>query len=155
MNTIVIAIDGSPAAQEAIEFGIELAQEHDAEVVFVHVVPSFDLVPLNGFGVAGARQHETTSFDRALVDDAGAAAKRSGVRARGEILHGNTVDEIVTFADNLDADIIVIGSRGHGRLASALLGSVSKGVLNESKRPVAVIRASGAAPAEHGLAFAH
>jgi nucleotide-binding universal stress UspA family protein len=42
--------------------------------------------------------------------------------------------------------MIVVGSHGHGPLASALLGSVSKGVLNESKRPVAVIR--GLATAE-------
>jgi nucleotide-binding universal stress UspA family protein len=147
MNTILIAVDGSPASREAIEFGVELARDHDAEAVFVHVVPSFDLVPLNGFGVVGARYHEPTAYDRTLLDEAEAVAEQHGVRARTKILTGNTVDEIVTYADNLDADMIVVGSRGHGPLASALLGSVSKGVLNESKRPVAVIRHSG----EHGI----
>ena len=51
-----------------------------------------------------------------------------------------TVDEIVTAADSMDADVIVIGSRGRGRMTSALLGSVSRGVLNESRRPVLIVR---------------
>jgi nucleotide-binding universal stress UspA family protein len=63
-----------------------------------------------------------------------------GVRSTTKLLSGDTVDEIVAYADNLDADLIVVGSRGHGTLASALLGSVSSGVLSESKRPIAVIR---------------
>jgi nucleotide-binding universal stress UspA family protein len=60
--------------------------------------------------------------------------------ATTKLLRGDTVDEIVAYADNLDVDLIVVGSRGHGALAGALLGSVSRGVLSESKRPVAVIR---------------
>ena len=54
---------------------------------------------------------------------------------------GDTVDEIVTYADNRDVDAIVVGSRGQNALSAALLGSVSKGVLREAKRPVVVVRA--------------
>jgi nucleotide-binding universal stress UspA family protein len=78
--------------------------------------------------------------DREAVEAAEALAEERGVRATSKILKGDVVDEIVACADNLDADLIVIGSRGHGALSSALLGSVSRGVLSESKRPVAVIR---------------
>jgi nucleotide-binding universal stress UspA family protein len=53
----------------------------------------------------------------------------------------------VAYADSIDADMIVVGSRGHGRLASALLGSVSRAILREARRPVLVIRGSRA-PAE-------
>lgn len=62
------------------------------------------------------------------------------MRATTKLLRGDTVDEIVVYADSLDVDLIVVGSQGYGALASALLGSVSRGVLSESKRPVAVIR---------------
>jgi nucleotide-binding universal stress UspA family protein len=58
------------------------------------------------------------------------------------------VDEIVSYADTIDADLIVIGSRGHGAFLNALLGSVSRGVLHEARRPVLVVRAARvAAPA--------
>jgi nucleotide-binding universal stress UspA family protein len=56
------------------------------------------------------------------------------------VLCGDPVDEIVAYADTIDADVIVVGWRGHGALASALLGSVSRGVLHEAHRPVLVVR---------------
>ena len=60
------------------------------------------------------------------------------------MLRGDPVDEIVAYADTVDADLIVVGSRGHGAVASALLGSVSRGVLREARRPVLVVRAAAA-----------
>jgi nucleotide-binding universal stress UspA family protein len=67
-----------------------------------------------------------------------AAEKGFGVQT--ELLTGSPVDEIVAYADTIDADLIVVGSRGHGALASAVLGSVSQGVLHEARRPVLVFR---------------
>jgi nucleotide-binding universal stress UspA family protein len=60
--------------------------------------------------------------------------------AHARLLRGEAVDEIVAFADVIDADLIVVGSRGHGTVASAVLGSVSRGVLREARRPVLVAR---------------
>jgi Universal stress protein family len=53
---------------------------------------------------------------------------------------GIPADEIVAYADNHDVDLTVVGSRGRGAVASALLGSVSQAVLHESRRPVLVVR---------------
>ena len=140
MDKILIATDGSPTSQEAIEFGIELAEEEDAAVVFVHVVPLMDRVPMSVIGMVGALSHEPSEHDREALEEAEALAEQHGVRATTKLLRGDTDVEIVAYADNLDVDLIVVGSRGHGALAGALLGSVSRGVLSESKRPVAVIR---------------
>ena len=150
MKKILIATDGSASSAEAVEFGVELAAEHQAKVVFVHVAPSLDIVPVIGYGVGGGGPrvpHKLDEFDRAPLDDAEEIAARAGVGASSKLLVGNAVDEIVAYADSQGADLIVIGSRGHGTLASVLLGSVSRGVLTESKRPVAIIRARAAVPA--------
>ena len=77
---------------------------------------------------------------RARVDAALTQAREAGVEARGEVLEGNAVDEILSFADNCGADLIVIGSRGHGALAGALLGSVSSDVVQHANVPVLVAK---------------
>jgi len=140
MRKILIATDGSPAAVEAVEFGLELAAEHGAEAIFVHVAPAVDVIPLAGFGMTGAVPHRPNDLDRAPLDAAVALADEHGVVATTKLLRGNTVDEIVAYADSLAADLTVVGSRGYGVIAGTLLGSVSRGVLRESKRPVLVVR---------------
>ena len=143
MKRILVATDGSPSSTEAVAFGVELASEHQAELIFVHVVPTMDVVPVVGLGaIGGAFPHEVSEHDRTLLDEAAAVAAEHEIVSTTAILRGDTVDEIVAYADSCDVDLIVVGSRGHGAIASALLGSVSRGVLAESKRPVLIVRAA-------------
>jgi nucleotide-binding universal stress UspA family protein len=140
MDRILIAIDGSPSAQQAVDFGLELAAEQDAVATFVLVVPAVDVVPVAGFGAIGATEHHATEKELEPVERAREQAEATGVKAHTRLLRGEPVDEIVAFADVIDADLIVVGSRGHGAFTSALLGSVSRGILREARRPVLVVR---------------
>ena len=138
MKKILIGTDGSPSSAEAVEFGVELAEEHEAAVIFVHVAPALDVLPMASYGLGGAVvrvPHEVTEYDRASLKEAEQVASEHGVHSTAKLLVGDTVDELVAYADAESVDMIVVGSRGHGALASALLGSVSRGVLSESKRP--------------------
>src|SRR5215210_3142281 len=69
MKRILVATDGSVSSAEAARFGIELATEHKAELVFVHVVPVVDVAPAAAFGRGTAFPHEPSDEDRALLED--------------------------------------------------------------------------------------
>jgi nucleotide-binding universal stress UspA family protein len=139
MKRIVIATDGSPTSDEAVEYGIAVAASEGAEVTFVHVVPPDQWVGGRG-GVRPLPHH----VDRESSDDglAGArvAAEEAGVSYGEELISGDTVDEILAVADAKDADLIVVGSSGKGVVTSTLLGSVSRGVVAGAERPVLVVK---------------
>jgi nucleotide-binding universal stress UspA family protein len=141
MEKILMATDGSASAHEAVGVGVELAAEHGAEVTFIHVFPADNYVIAARLGPALPKPDEVdTDESEVALRQAANVADAAGVSYVLERLSGDTVDEIVTAADSMDADVIVIGSRGRGPMTSALLGSVSRGVLNESRRPVLIVR---------------
>lgn len=144
MKKIVIATDGSPSALEAVEYGLELATDQDAEAIFVHVAPATEVLPVPAFGIGAPASvpHQVDEHDRESLDEAMQIAAERGVEAKAELLSGNAAHAIVAYADSVNADLIVVGSRGHGAIAGALLGSVSRGVLHLAKRPVLIVRAA-------------
>jgi nucleotide-binding universal stress UspA family protein len=140
MKSILVATDGSAHAQQAVQFGLELAEEQGTRVVFAHAAPAVDVVPAGGFGLSAALPHELSDYDWSPLYTAAALAEEHGIEAKTMMLVGDPADEIVAYADTIDADLIVVGSRGQGAIASTLLGSVSRGVLREARRPVLVVR---------------
>jgi nucleotide-binding universal stress UspA family protein len=147
MERILIATDSSAAADEAVHFGLELAADEGAAVTFVHVVRAFDTLPTGAFVYGAAVPHEPASSDYEPLAHAAEIAAARGVEATTKLLRGNPADEIVAYADSLGVDLIVIGSRGHRAVAGVLLGSVSRRVLAETRRPVLVVRGAAAAVA--------
>ena len=125
MRRILIATDGSASAAEAVTAGIELAAEQGAPVTFVHVRDA-----------AMPPVHE----NEVALTAAAELARETGVDADVVMVSGEPTDEIVAYADTIDADLIVVGSRGRNAVTSAKLGNVSRGVLREARRPVLIVR---------------
>ena len=69
-----------------------------------------------------------------MLKAAGQAAEEAGVSYALERISGDTVESIVAVADEKDADMIVVGSRGRNFVTTALLGSISHGVLRHARR---------------------
>ena len=141
MEKILIATDGSPSALQAVELGLELAAEQEAQPVFVHVAPGTEVLPVTGFAMGPVSvPHEVTDYDMEPLEQAVQLAEEQGLSAGSRLLVGDAAKKIVEYADQIDADLIVVGSRGHGAISGALLGSVSRGILHAAKRPVLIVR---------------
>jgi nucleotide-binding universal stress UspA family protein len=154
---VLIAYDGSPAAREAIAAVARLLPGRPALVV--HAWES----PLRHSVAGRAMIHGPLSEVREFTDDlevwlAEAAetavqegvelAQAAGVDAGGEAVEsGNAAWRVLTAtAETREASAIVVGSQGHGGVASVLLGSVSAGLVHHADRPVLVIRAPKPSP---------
>ena len=139
MKRILIATDGSQSAAEAVAVGVDLAAEQGAAVTFAHVVPPAFATRPGRLAAATLSQPLPAHDDEVALNAAAELAREAGVDADVVLVSGNAADEIVAYADTIDADMIVVGSRGRNAVTSALLGSVSRGVLHEARRPVLVV----------------
>jgi len=139
MTTIVIATDGSPQAGEAVEYGLELAAAEHAKAVLLQVMPPTDWTRLDRGRALRPLPEELRLHAAPALAAAAQRAAELGVAWTTEVVAGRPADEIVAYADSIGADAIVVGSRGRGAVAGALLGSVSREVLRESRTPVVVV----------------
>ena len=136
-RTVVVGYDGSQPARAALEYAARRAGS-DGEVVAVYAYrPTPDWLGAPQYQRAlDASQTSGREVLASLEDE----QPESGVRLTTSLLEGPPARAIVAAADARDADEIVVGSRGFGRLRG-VLGSVSHAVLHEADRPVVVIPA--------------
>jgi nucleotide-binding universal stress UspA family protein len=131
MNTILVGIDGSPAATQALTRAIELAQATGASLAFVCVTRPHRQE-------AAARR--ASESDRRTAELAAIVARAVGVPATTHSASGAPADALARLADELDADLIVVGSRGLGSVRGAVLGSVALALLRRARTPVLVVK---------------
>ena len=117
---IVCGVDGSYGSHEAARHAAALARQVQARLVLATVVES-----------AGEATPD------AVVADVRAAVPE--IRVDSEALSGRAAEELLALARRTEARLTVVGSRGHGPLKAALLGSVSGSLVQETDRPVMVV----------------
>jgi nucleotide-binding universal stress UspA family protein len=148
MERILVGVDGSSAALKAVDLAADLANKYNAELILLTVVPHFspEVDPaLEEYARVEHIQEPATELALAVantvLDGARRAAQGRGAsRIAAEPSVGDPAHEIITAAGDRGADLIVVGSRGHGRLAGLLLGSVAQKVVSLAPCPVVVVR---------------
>ena len=137
---ILVATDGSREAELAATTAADLAKSTDSELHVVHV-GEIPLVyhPERHAYRAEYEEHEKEAqqlleAEVERIKEAGATVAQSHLRM------GRADEEIVELAQSIDAGMIVMGSRGQGRIRRALLGSVSESVVRHAHCPVTIVR---------------
>ncbi|MEY7847794.1 universal stress protein [Natrarchaeobius sp. A-rgal3] len=138
-DRILVPTDGSGHADAAAETAIELAIALDAAVDVLCVV---ETGPLGSVSLPGENGNAKDVFgERAgeYVDEIAERARARDVTVTTEVREGIPVREILAYADEIDADAVVMGSRGRGGISRMMLGSVTEGVTRHSERDVLVV----------------
>jgi nucleotide-binding universal stress UspA family protein len=141
---ILVALDGSEHAAQALRTAAQLAQEEHARLTAITAVPPAPaLAQITASGAALAE----------VADLMGEAGKRIRAQVDGLppdvsvtsiVMAGQPAPVILARLGEGRHDLLVMGTRGLGRVGSALLGSVSQAVLHEAGVPVLVVRAAAA-----------
>jgi nucleotide-binding universal stress UspA family protein len=137
VQRIVVAANAETDQPWVFDAAAQLAKETGAEVAVVSVdeLETEKLAPL-------PRDYYVERADRA-ASQAIERLESHGVSATKAVRSGRALEEIMAFADEQDADVLVVGASTRGRLAAALLGSVPLGLIRHSRRPVLVITEPG------------
>jgi nucleotide-binding universal stress UspA family protein len=145
---ILVPVDGSAQALDAVRHALRLRQDGlNASFVLATVqeptylyemvlAPDADVLER----VSGAVGSRALAGAEALFEAAGIAYER-------EIGSGEPVPALIAMAERHGCDAIILGARGLGALRSALMGSVSQGVLKASRLPVTIVKHAGLATA--------
>lgn len=148
-GTIVVGVDGSPASNAALRFGAEEAQLRDWKLVAVHAwlyippgpLAEPGLVPLPSVDVAGTAQALRGAAEAELEDAiAEVFPEEPPVEIERRLVEGDPAEALEN--ESRQADLVVVGSRGRSAIAAALLGSVTRHVVDHATCPVVVVKAS-------------
>jgi nucleotide-binding universal stress UspA family protein len=138
---VVVGVDGSPTSEAAIAFAFDAAAVRGAGLVAVHcwTDPAID-GPVPAYSAVIADPEPIANAERILLAErlAGWADKYPDVSVQQVLAHDRPAPALLKYAAT--AQLIVVGTRGHGKLTSVLLGSISHALISHAACPVVIAR---------------
>ena len=139
-KNILVPVDGSDHALHALDVACDLAQKYGATLRLVHVYPPlFTDVMMSEADIEAVIALRTQAGD-AILQRARERAKVCEPDITTELREAPDAEAILEEAETHNCDLIVMGTRGLGRLAGLLLGSVSQKVVQHARCPVLLVR---------------
>ncbi|MBC7979688.1 MAG: universal stress protein [Armatimonadetes bacterium] len=146
MKKILAAIDFSNATSGVLKMAGEMAKAFGAELHLLHVIEPEPTYTAYGFTpeefpAIQTFHGETRVRAQKTLDDAIKLVSGPGLKPIGHLGDGGALHVLSDKAEELKADLVVLGSHGHGIVAALLLGSVAEGMVRKSKVPTLVVPA--------------
>ena len=141
---ILVPMDFSPDAEQALEHAVALAQQFQARITLLHAIhlPVTTEVVLTGYfsEMAASAEHGMETYQKRVAD--------AGLSVETLVLVGDPFRQIIETATDKGADLIVMGTHGRTGMQHWMLGSVAERVVRLAPCPVLVTRKTHAADAE-------
>jgi nucleotide-binding universal stress UspA family protein len=151
INKILVATDASAASNRALNMAAQFAVQHDAELLIIHVIRDMQ-IPYEIKEIPELETHTFESFNDArekimrmiaesVLKTARKKAEKAGAsKVQTAIGTGDPASSILGFARRRKVDMIVLGTRGLGKLKSTILGSVSRKITNNAETSCLIVR---------------
>ncbi len=151
INRILVATDASAASNRALKMAVQIAGQHNAELLIIHVIRDmqipFDIKEIpeleaNRFeSFNDAREDIMRKIAESVLRKAKEKAEKAGAnKVQTAIGTGDPATSILGFAKRRKVDMIVVGTRGLGKLKGTILGSVSRKVTNNAETSCLIVR---------------
>lgn len=142
---VLLATDGSQPAEIALELAASITWPPDSHIRVVTALEPVEPVLTAAWAPALApdvdrQQKDLAASAEAVLAHATRSLAHNGATVSTAVLEGRAASVILDEADRASADLVVMGSRGHGTIGSMLLGSVGAEVADRSRRPVLIAR---------------
>jgi nucleotide-binding universal stress UspA family protein len=134
LGEILVAYDGSDAAQKAIEHGINLLKPED-RMIILSVVPTTNIKEF-----ADIDPEISIAKAQEVINELLTEMRERNINAIGVVKEGDIADEILKLGSELKCDLIVVGHKGISKIGKFQLGSVADKVARYANRPVLIVR---------------
>ena len=146
IKKILVATDASAASNRAVSMAAYMAACHEAELLILHVIRDMQLPTLLKKSpeleeFANKREDILRQVAETILHEAEARARKDGAtRVQTAIGSGDPASSIIGFTKRRNIDIIVVGTRGLGKVKELLLGSVSRKITNKAEANCLIVR---------------
>lgn len=135
---VLVAIDGSPGSRQAAKLGGEIAGKFGCQLTLLHVIEPPRMAPIEAYGLTMAQVYEVQMQGaRAMLEEV--AKELPGVAVEQVIVNGSPAEAVCQQAEERNADLVLVGSRGLATVGRWLLGSVSDRIVHHCKKPVTIV----------------
>lgn len=140
MLKVLIAVDGSGSAKQALEFARDLLAGKESAVTLFHVIPQHIIYGRAGVAAEAYDMPAERASSMALLEESAQQLQAAGVGPTidKQLAVGDPADLILTAAENDDIDLVIVGSRGLNAASRFLVGSTSTKVTTHAHCPVLV-----------------